>query len=552
MPADSGPLPPTYVDSRDVARDLRALGAAYNLPELLAYARALNAPNGFARARRVRLADQAGVSPRTVSRRLDAAEDVLDGRLRWMPGTGRRHSAVALNVRRVAVDKRGRYLPRPGPLPALRVDTKLSPPLGVGSETSSPSLLEGGAGGTAAVDGGKEDPLARDPGADVACATGLDGGQCAPERPGDGRQGATPPHAQSAPRSRRSPRQRRQERGPRRVRRTPVQRSAGRPWATALRALAAGEVAELHQDEAQRQARRYAGAFAREGWQGAGADPVAWEPVLLTLAGRLGGWDQASRVLRAGLASEPKAGTWRGWWPLLAKNPRYALRESFIRAALNGVRVPRGARVEDGPAWRPLSPAAATAWERWQLGQAPEPAPDVERVRIDGGGLQSVRTVRGELEQLENRPNRAAPAPAAKSANGRETPAGVVRSALTPDVNTGSSPPARPGRDVELDARPPYLDGRGRRWVWDPECGYVLDAAQGAEHPEVGEPVDVGAARRLQGLPAAPAGLRAIVGRQAVQLRRRHLAHQAEVSGLGVPEQRQGDRPAPLGELQEL
>jgi len=238
---------------------------------------------------------------------------------------------------------------------------------------------------------------------------------------------------------------------------------AGRPWKTRLVPARVDQVDVDHRREAEAQARALAGALTRDGWDGAGADPTAWVPVLLALAGRLGGWDAAMRVLRAARSSTPKAG-WAGWDSKLARDPRYALRQSFLRGARDGLNVPRGQRVEDGPAWQPLTPAMAAAWERWQLGRDVEPAPDLPggRVRLADVGNR-LRPDRVDPERVVDR---------------------KARTAAGDDDQVEKRTAARRATPRPASS---YVDERGRSWVWTSCSGYLpADQVAADGMPKVG------------------------------------------------------------------
>ena len=133
---------------------------------------------------------------------------------------------------------------------------------------------------------------------------------------------------------------------------------------TRLDLVPADDVSNVFAREAGIQAKRVADAFRSEGYEGRGTSPV-WIDVLWTLATRLGSWELAMRVVRAGLGSGPNA-NWCGWRALLAKDPEiYGLRASFLQAARYGWRIQRGHRWEDGLAWDPATPEVRGAWELW-------------------------------------------------------------------------------------------------------------------------------------------------------------------------------------------
>lgn len=153
--------------------------------------------------------------------------------------------------------------------------------------------------------------------------------------------------------------------------------SSRAPWRARLQWAPVLE--DKHLAEAQRQAKHLADAFRAEGALPNvqhGADPARWVPVLVTLAAAVG-WEATARLLRAGLASGPSSsGRWEGWRRCLERDPRYALRRTFLEAARWGRRIPRGARWEDGFAWEPATPALAGDRERWLSGSGPPPGPD--------------------------------------------------------------------------------------------------------------------------------------------------------------------------------
>jgi len=157
--------------------------------------------------------------------------------------------------------------------------------------------------------------------------------------------------------------------------------SSRAPWRARLQWAAVLD--PVHLREAERQARRLADVFRAEGAIPGvqhGADPARWVPVLATLAAAAG-WEAAMRLIRAGLASGPSSsGRWEGWRRCLERDPRYALRRTFLEAARWGRRIPRGGRWEDGFAWEPATPELAGERERWLCGDGPPPrAPGGDR-----------------------------------------------------------------------------------------------------------------------------------------------------------------------------
>jgi len=134
------------------------------------------------------------------------------------------------------------------------------------------------------------------------------------------------------------------------------------------------DVRSATREESAKQARVLARLFESEGYGAELGAGSAWIEVLWTLAIRLESWDRCCRHLRAGLASTGGR-RWRGWHDLLARQPRYALRRSFLEATRWGHGVPDGSRFEQGLAWHPASEAMRRPWEAWVAGGSPEPLP---------------------------------------------------------------------------------------------------------------------------------------------------------------------------------
>jgi len=394
------------LDARALAPALTYLARELGSPELAALAAIARSPSGEANLRHLRISDRCGKSTRTVSRRLARFEAAVPS-FRMERGNGLQNTRGRIlgrrlrGVARTQREKLELFSQRCGNAteapraPRGNVLTWPCPSCGV------PSIGDGRAGCAAC---GQPGPIHR-PGGDTKDGAPLEGpsdplrGPSVPEGvEGDGGSASSSKRgpAKAGPggmgAARRLGAGEGRARGRRPRRRGPIRSPAARPWARGLRAT--GLHWAVHRDrehvaEAWALARRFAEQYQREGEDGPGADPAAWAPVLLTLAGRLGGWDTAMRVVRAARNSAPKAGGWVGWDRLLARSPRYALRESFIRAGLVGMRVPRGLRFEDGPAWEPSSPELGGAFERWQLGTGPEPCPRLDGVTVwlDGGEL---------------------------------------------------------------------------------------------------------------------------------------------------------------------
>ena len=330
---------------------LQELDALHGLPALAALASA--AENGGAvKLRASVLAAQTGTSERTVTRHLAQLASLCPS-FNYEPGSGRRTTRIFLGawrkLRRPAEHrKRKSDEPRPFRPARARVDTPVAPWGGrrVGGE------ILGVSSGT---------PVGQIQGVQGACPVDK------------------PIPAAAGPQTDGSDKLRRRRSTTRQVW---SRGRYGQAHRTRLREIPRDEVHELDQLEAERQAREIADKLCADGWHlHPGGRAEAWSAVVWTLAARLGGWDVAMRHLRAGLGSVGSSFVgWSGWRGILAKDPRLALRISFIRATAptdcgGSWRVPTGHRGEDGPAWRPATPALASRWEAWQVGEGPEPSP---------------------------------------------------------------------------------------------------------------------------------------------------------------------------------
>jgi len=332
---------------------LQELAQLHGLPALAALASAA-ANGGAVKLRSSVLAEQTGCSERTVTRHLAELARRCPS-FSYEPGSGRRTTRVMLGawrkLRRPA-DHRKRKTEEPRPFRPAKPRTRVDTPggswgdrrvggvvLGVSSENPVGQIQ--GVQGARPVD----KPIPTDAG---------------PQREGDSR-----------PRQKGSQARKVWKRG-----------RFGQAHRTRLREIPRKAIHESDQAEAERQARRIADELCADGWHlHRGGKKESWAPVIWTLAARLGGWDAALRHLRAGLGSVgDRFAGWSGWAEKLGRDPRMALRISFIRATApsdcgGSWRVPTGSRAEDGPAWTPATPALAAQWEKWQLGEGPEPSP---------------------------------------------------------------------------------------------------------------------------------------------------------------------------------
>lgn len=148
------------------------------------------------------------------------------------------------------------------------------------------------------------------------------------------------------------------------------------------------DIPPLVRREAAAQARPIVARLEQEGEIGQGIDPVRWIQVLSTLVlapaelvtpdGFVlsigGSWDSVLRTIGSGLASNARRG-FPGWRSMLGKDPRYALRATFLKSMRLGWGIYGEERWRAQQTWRALCPEFKEAWGEWILGNGPEPDP---------------------------------------------------------------------------------------------------------------------------------------------------------------------------------
>lgn len=163
--------------------------------------------------------------------------------------------------------------------------------------------------------------------------------------------------------------------------------SRSRPFAT-LELLHLADIPPIVRREAAAQARWIVARLEQEGEINQGVDPVRWIQVLSTLVLspaefetpdgfvlRIGGsWDSVLRTILVGLSSGARKG-FPGWRSMLGKDPRYALRATFLKSMRLGWGVKGEERWRSQQTWRALCPEFRKGWEQWILGNGPEPDP---------------------------------------------------------------------------------------------------------------------------------------------------------------------------------
>ena len=171
-----------------------------------------------------------------------------------------------------------------------------------------------------------------------------------------------------------------------------------RKTATKLQEVPFDLIPSLVRREAAVQARWIVGDLRPDGVIGAGTDPLRWISVLSTLVLQpkevltpdgavkleLGTWDSALRYIRTGLWSIRRP-TFEGWRAKLARDPRFALRASFLQSMRQGWGIPGEHRWHTwNPAWECHSEEYLAGWNAWVAGRAPEPDP-VQVVNVQAG-----------------------------------------------------------------------------------------------------------------------------------------------------------------------
>ncbi len=165
-----------------------------------------------------------------------------------------------------------------------------------------------------------------------------------------------------------------------------------RPFAQ-LELVHLADIPPLVRREAAAQARWIIERLEQEGEIGQGVDPVRWIQVLATLVlmpaelktpdgfnlviGR--SWDSVLRTILCGLSSNARRG-FPGWRAMLGKDPRYALRATFLKSMRLGWGIHGEERWRAQQTWRALCPELKPAWDEWILGNGPEPDPLGARV----------------------------------------------------------------------------------------------------------------------------------------------------------------------------
>jgi hypothetical protein len=157
------------------------------------------------------------------------------------------------------------------------------------------------------------------------------------------------------------------------------------------------DLPRLVRKEASFQARAFVMNFVSEGdLPDGGTDPITWMEVIGTLVCapqeletpdgfrlELGRWDAALRYLRVGMHSHSREG-FEGWRKKLSRDPRYALRASFLKHMKLGTGIRGQYRWELAPYWEPQCEEYTEAWKAWLRGDAPEPHP-VDVVNVGKG-----------------------------------------------------------------------------------------------------------------------------------------------------------------------
>ena len=124
--------------------------------------------------------------------------------------------------------------------------------------------------------------------------------------------------------------------------------------------------------EAGAQARLVSRHMQAEGYELGAGGGAAWMSALWTIASACESWEITMRHVRAGLASTG-GGRWPGWCSLLARDPHYSLRRSFLEATRWGWGIPGGSRFDSGLAWDPQTESLAEAHSEWVQGKGPMP-----------------------------------------------------------------------------------------------------------------------------------------------------------------------------------
>ena len=162
-----------------------------------------------------------------------------------------------------------------------------------------------------------------------------------------------------------------------------------RKSATKLHEVPFDQIPSLVRREAAVQARWIVGDLQPDGIIGAGTDPLRWISVLSTLVLQpksvmtpdgqveleLGSWDTALRYIRTGLWSIRRP-SFEGWRVKLARDPRFALRASFLQSMRQGWGILGEHRWHTwNPAWECHCEEYLAGWNAWIGGRAPEPDP---------------------------------------------------------------------------------------------------------------------------------------------------------------------------------
>ena len=162
----------------------------------------------------------------------------------------------------------------------------------------------------------------------------------------------------------------------------------GRKSTTKLVEVEFQDIPELVRREATAQARWIIAELAQDGVIGAGTDPLRWISVLSTLVLapkqvvtpddqvklELGSWDNALRYIRTGFWSIRREG-FEGWRVKLCRDPRFALRATFLQSMRQGWGVRGEHRWHTHSPWQASCDELIGPWNRWISGNAPEPDP---------------------------------------------------------------------------------------------------------------------------------------------------------------------------------
>ena len=142
------------------------------------------------------------------------------------------------------------------------------------------------------------------------------------------------------------------------------------PWSLVV--LEPAQVSIPYAREAGAQARLISRHMQAEGYELGPSGGAAWVSALWTIATAVGSWEITMRHVRAGLASTG-GGRWPGWASLLARDPHYSLRRSYLESTRWGWGIPGGSRFDSGLAWDPQTDSLAEAHADWVQGKGEMP-----------------------------------------------------------------------------------------------------------------------------------------------------------------------------------